>query len=265
VSSSPSISELVARVRATYADCAAYQDTGAVTTVFIRDRPKQLQNTVKKPFRTAFMRPDRFFYEFTEASERRNAAEQRMTVLWNEHGVRSSWTVRPGVEAHASIGAPLAAATGVSGGSARNVVGLLLPGCETGDPLANAEDGEWLRTVAEEGDVCHVFRYAPVAGLAPHTVWIDARDFVIRRVDSTHVFDAEWFEAQRARHEQLLKGNLAKAHREMLEHMLAQRPYSQRPFRTETTLRCTPSFALPDASMFATPQEWSAELERGSA
>lgn len=253
--SSRSVPELVARVRATYAGCAAYQDSGVVTTAFLRDRPKQVRSTVNKPYRTAFVRPDRFRFEFAQEGVRRWNEQQRMTVVWNELGVRSSWTVKPGVETHATIGAPLVAATGVSGGSARNVVGLLLPGVETGDPLANAEHGELLRAASEDGHECHVLRYTPVATLPSRTVWIDAREFLIRRADDTQTFDAAWYEAQRARHVELLKGELSAEQRAMLEHMLAQSPGSQQPFRTETTTHCKPSLEAPDASVFATPAD----------
>lgn len=255
------ISELVARVRAIYAGCAAYQDSGVVTTVFLRDRPKQVSSTVTKPFRTAFVRPDRFRFEFAQEGVRRWNEQQRLTVVWNELGVRSNWTVKPGVETHASIGAPLVAANGVSGGSARNVVGLLLPGVETGDPLANAEHGELLRAASEDGRECHVLRYSPDVAQPPRTVWIDAREFLIRRVDDTQVFDAAWYEAQRARHAELLKGDLSEEQRAMLEHMLAQSPGSQQPFRTETTTHCKPSLDAPDASVFATPAEWATDTK----
>ena len=55
--------EILDRMKETYANCKTYQDTGSVTSTFPAGQE------IKKPFWTAFIRPDQFRYEFQDSFE----------------------------------------------------------------------------------------------------------------------------------------------------------------------------------------------------
>jgi hypothetical protein len=69
---------ILARVEKTYAACDTYRDSGSVTTIFFSERGKR---TVEQPFTTAFVRPDRFRYEFLD---RRCEEEFDRYLVWCE-------------------------------------------------------------------------------------------------------------------------------------------------------------------------------------
>src|SRR5437879_6027503 len=50
--------EILEKMAATYATCKSYRDSGVVTNFFTRD------HIDVKPFRTAFVRPDQFRFEY---------------------------------------------------------------------------------------------------------------------------------------------------------------------------------------------------------
>ena len=53
--------EVLDRMAKAYAGCSSYRDPRVVTSVFVNS---QRQRTVEKPLLTAFVRPDRFRFEF---------------------------------------------------------------------------------------------------------------------------------------------------------------------------------------------------------
>src|ERR1044071_9484572 len=57
--------DIADRTKSVYAECSSYHDTGKVTTVFFEN---DRQRTVEKPFQTAFVRPDRFRFEYRDES-----------------------------------------------------------------------------------------------------------------------------------------------------------------------------------------------------
>jgi hypothetical protein len=57
-------SEILALLAKTYHDCKSYADSGVVRTIFVT--PDGGTRTADKPFKTAFVRPDRFRFEFED-------------------------------------------------------------------------------------------------------------------------------------------------------------------------------------------------------
>src|SRR5262249_45207002 len=69
--------DVLDRMAKAYAGCKSYRDTGVVKTVFVEATGNR---TVEKPFRTAFVRPDRFRFEYTE---KRGGREDRY-IVWRK-------------------------------------------------------------------------------------------------------------------------------------------------------------------------------------
>jgi outer membrane lipoprotein-sorting protein len=174
----PEAKDILDRMARAYAECRTYRDSGVVKTVFITTVGKQTRNrrTVEKPFTTAFVRPDRFRYEFTNGdSEDRYLAWQKgeEVLVW--------WYAQPQVQKEKSLGLALAGATGVSSGSAHTVPSMLLPeevGGRRPEELPGAkriEDGRF--------DDADRYRIEGRYSSGPDTLWIDKKTYLLRRID----------------------------------------------------------------------------------
>jgi hypothetical protein len=186
-----------------YASCVYYRDTGSVVNRFVfQDSEKNKGSTTT--FKTAFVRPDRFRFEFTA-----EAMGGGRYVVWSR-GQRA-WTWfdgDPGVEEHESLGLALAGATGISGGSAHTVPALLSPEQVSGRGLADgAAEVASLADEMRGGVTCYrlairwkedpakqkKFResYHKEYGepplerwvRGPRVVWIDRGSFLLRRIE----------------------------------------------------------------------------------
>ncbi len=116
--------EILDRMEKTYGNCKSYSDSGVVKTVYISAEGKR---TRERPFITAFVRPDRFRFEYRKDEEGDPKRETRYIVWRNGQEVETWWDVRPGFAKPESLNMALAGATGVSGGSAHRIPALLLP------------------------------------------------------------------------------------------------------------------------------------------
>ncbi len=118
-----------------YRTCRSYRDSGEVKGVL---RVEGGRAGSSRPFATAFVRPDRFQFRFTDSGlgERTSAY-----VVWTEGSeVRAWWDAQPGVRAMESLKEALGTASGISGGSSTRVPALLLPRqVGEGPPLATAD------------------------------------------------------------------------------------------------------------------------------
>src|SRR5882672_2574145 len=86
------------RMAKTYAECKSYRDSGVVKTVFIQADGKR---TVEKPFTTAFVRPDRFRFEYRE---KRGGGREPHYVVWRQgEEVQVLTDLKPGVEKMESL------------------------------------------------------------------------------------------------------------------------------------------------------------------
>lgn len=167
----------------TYQRCKTYRDSGVVKTVFIM--PDQRTRTVEKPFTTAFVRPDRFRFEYQDNSLNRTTRY----IVWREGTkVQIWWDIKPGVTEQPSLRSALSAAAGVSGGSSLLLPALLLP--SEIPPYRLAQITEVARIEdAKLGEV-ECFRVQGKFANDLMTLWIDSTTFLLRRIDTGHSFDA---------------------------------------------------------------------------
>lgn len=172
--------DVLDRMAEAYAGCKSYRDTGVVKTVFVNATGDR---TLEKPFKTAFVRPDRFRSEYTE---KRGGREDRYIVWRNGKEVQTWWDVKPGVEKPASLGLALAGATGVSGGSAHTVPSLLLPNEVGGRRLTALSEAK--RAEDTTLDKAECFRVEGKYVDSHTTLWIDKKTFLVRRIDASKRF-----------------------------------------------------------------------------
>jgi hypothetical protein len=187
---------ILARMAKTYADCPSYEDSGIVTTVFIEERGNR---TDERPFTTAFVRPDRFRFEYRDNNGGNREyryiiwSDTKATPSWWEiiglsgMDVRTWWDVKPGIEKPQSLDFALGSAVGVSGNSSKTIPALLMPDRVSAGGLTQhlaeatrGEDGtlgtvEWFRIDGKYGD-------------SPITLWIEKKSYLLRRIDGQRKF-----------------------------------------------------------------------------
>ena len=175
--------QVLERMAEAYAECESYRDEGIVKIVFISDDGERV---TERPFSTAVIRSDRFRFQFEDRA--RIGRTTQYIVHADNTGVRTWWTIRPGVEVEDSLAMALAGATGVSGGSAHTIPALLLPDEISGRRLTDMIAPEFLAD--DEIDDRRCYRIQGTFGDSlPSTLWIDAETFLVRRIDEENVFD----------------------------------------------------------------------------
>jgi outer membrane lipoprotein-sorting protein len=114
--------DILDRMVNAYAECKSYQDSGQVQTVFIQANGRR---TDKKPFATAFLRPDRFRFEYKSIKA---GGDEARHIIWRQGSdIQTWWDIRPGVERPSSLEFAVSAAQGVSSGASGKIPRLLMP------------------------------------------------------------------------------------------------------------------------------------------
>jgi outer membrane lipoprotein-sorting protein len=153
----------------TYATCKSYRDSGVVTNFF---NPEHID---VKPFRTAFVRPDQFRFEYDDPTP------EKPYIVWARAGeVHKWWYIEPGVQNPPSLGRGIAGATGVSGGSAHTIPSLLLSDEIGGRKLTSMTDVT--RLPDEEFNNTPCFKLQGTFANQPTTLWLEKKTYIIRRI-----------------------------------------------------------------------------------
>ncbi len=187
----PTATDLLNDMTTAYAKVSSYEDHGDVTTAFTGSSA----HTTKLFFQTAFVRSQRFRFEYRSDHEFRGRVlgSQRM-VIWSDFShTYSEWTVEPGiVDDGPKLALALGAAAGVSGGSSVTIPGLLLPdvvgrlNLRPRTPIVNGPE-------AVDGHPCWRVTGSDHSG-DPLTLWIDRDTHLLRRLETSHhfgTFDAD--------------------------------------------------------------------------
>ncbi len=206
---------LLDRVRRTYSEAKTYQDKGVVTTTFFKPDGAEMM-AAEKPFSTAFVRPDRFRFEYRQKREG-DAKASRYLIARDASGkVRRWWDVRPGVEEGGSLYMALAGATGVSDGSANTVPSLLLTDDRHGGNWTKHKELVLLEDAETAGRRCHRVQLTippipntPAQG-SVYTYWVDAESFLLRRIESKTTFP-DFFAKSVTTYEPILNGEVPDA------------------------------------------------------
>jgi len=173
--------DIIKRMKSAYADSRSYFDTGMVKEVFIDANGERI---VEKPFTTAFVRPDRFRYEFREMTK--HQSERLFVIHQNGEELRVHWDVEHDLELN-DLDSAIAAATGVSSESAITVPGMLLPGKITWRRairfrIPTRIDDELLGNI-------DCYRILDRVGGGLVTFWIGKRDLLLRKTYLEKSFD----------------------------------------------------------------------------
>jgi outer membrane lipoprotein-sorting protein len=199
--------EVLAAMAERYAGCVTYRDSGKAITRFISDSGRSRSSI--KPFTTAFIRPNRFRFEFRSRHGDAEEDWDPYIVFADGREVLTWWGVRPGIERPESLRDALAAATGVSSRSSHTVPSLLLPGEFEGSRLlTDLVEVRSLDDGVVDGQACFrltgIFRPptldpeeeqervdgpTDLTKDAPSIVWIDQETLLLKRLEDATEFD----------------------------------------------------------------------------
>ena len=204
--------QILGAVAEVYASCSTYRDSGQVTIRFLCPEGRSPRTSVK-PFTTAFRRPARFRFEY-QARYRVQDKWKRYIVWADGPAVRTWWDLIPRGEQPQSLGRALAAATGVSSGSAHTVPALLMPDRVRGSRLTELAELVSLGDEPLDEVICYRLsgclpphpveaaeqerrsreRLGPARRLerverSPMTVWIERGTLLVRRIEYATQFE----------------------------------------------------------------------------
>ena len=132
------------------------------------------------PFRTAFVRPDQFRFEYDDPTP------EKAYIIWAKAGeVRTWWYIRPGVESPPSLADAVAGATGVSGASSHTIPTLLLPDLPdriNRRKLTAMTDLTRLPDETLDGTLCFKLHGKYSFGKTPTTLWLDKATYLVWRI-----------------------------------------------------------------------------------
>jgi outer membrane lipoprotein-sorting protein len=168
--------QLLDRMSKAYANCKSYRDSGVVKTDLFLPQGK---TTESKPFETAFIRPDRFRFEFCKGG----VPKENRYLIWSKgKDVQTWWYVKPVINKPDSLSTAVAAATGVSGSSAHTIPAMLMPSVVQGTRLNDMTGVKRIADAKQNNVDC--FRVEGNSGTIPKTVWLDKKTFLVLRIDS---------------------------------------------------------------------------------
>ena len=164
--------ELLERMSHVYGVCRSYQDVGRTETP---TESKGRWSATPQTFRTVFVRPDRFRFEFWERGKR--------YVVWR-HGadVRTWWDLEPIVERPASLHEALGPAIGVTARTANTIAVLLMRDELSGWSRLNELENP-SRLPDERLGQTECFRVQGRLDGSMRTLWLDKGTLLIRRVE----------------------------------------------------------------------------------
>ena len=169
-----SATEVLARMAKTYATCSSYLDSGLVSTKFISPEEEW---TTEKPFRTVFVRPDRFRFEFwTEIHDR-----EPHFIVWSQgQDTRTWWDLQTPNTQSTTLMLGVAGGTGISEGSAHTIPTLLLP-----DQVGGRKLTDLINSTRGENEIVDGIDCIRIKGLYGNdelTLWLYKTTLLVRRM-----------------------------------------------------------------------------------
>jgi hypothetical protein len=166
--------QILTQVANVYSTCNSYQDRGVQMTLFLRSG-----KTERRLFATAFVRPRRFRFEYRMFHRGR----WQQYIIWErDNEVKSFWTIShssPDPSLHSAI----AAATGVSGGTAHTIPRLLMPSKIGGFCLIELEKLERMDDAYLDESECYRLQGSHPRSDTKYTLWIEKSTFLILQIE----------------------------------------------------------------------------------
>jgi outer membrane lipoprotein-sorting protein len=187
---------IMLRMARVYRNCRSYRDQGEVTTVQLIEGGRAGS---ERPFSTAFVRPDRFRFQFTDTGLGERSSRY---IVWTDGDqVHSWWDAKPGLRDAGTLRDGLTVAAAVSGGSSVRIPSLLLPQ-EVGEGGPMVVAAERISDATDRDVPC--IRIQGKSQRTPYTftqgtqtltvederitLWIDRAKLLLRKVEDKKTF-----------------------------------------------------------------------------
>ncbi len=166
--------DILQRLADRYSQCRSYSDSGMASFNTVQNKQERID------FRTRFIRPDYFCFEWQDYGPRRGKSEE-FSMIWSntKEIVRSS---PHGLEQVENLRMAIAGATGSSAGAAHIVSSLLFDEVRSNSKnILNLVELEVLREEVLEGQNAYVLR-GSLFKKGDHLLWVSTNDFSLVRV-----------------------------------------------------------------------------------
>ncbi len=183
----PTASEILDKVRATYANVGSYSDKGLVDTIYYDLKTGKKTNREMKPFQTYFDRAKLLKYEY--AVQTIDGTKDRYVIFSDFKKTSSYWELNEKTNSNQSLESALWAAAGVSSGSSRLVPSLLLGLSGTCEVL-NLDPTVLKGSEEVAGRSCYMLSGKKCGG-EEITLWVDSKLFLLRKIERIRVFDKD--------------------------------------------------------------------------
>jgi hypothetical protein len=176
--------QVLGRVEEVYAACESYRDTG-VARVLTQGGGMSRQDS--QPFATAFIRPDRFRFDFGGRGPRVGELWARPVIWFDGTAVRAFSPADGLPHAYPTVTAALLDAEGPSAGTSVLVPRLLAPGALPGLAVT-----QLLHPVVTGAEPIGGVECVKVEGRQDDvlvTIWVDRQSFLIRQLSGSRPID----------------------------------------------------------------------------
>jgi len=187
---SPSAASILARMTERYAACRSYQDAGEVVDVLVNGAKRWQRRTSRKPFQTAFVRPDRLLFEFKDRTLGPES-EWAHYALWTHGDGVNEWSTflaeeTPRTTRFANLIAALGSEELLYLGTSCRAPRLLL-GLGGASTLADFESVDVAGEDEIDGHGC--WRIHARRDGRPEVLWVDRESLLLRRHHERTYFD----------------------------------------------------------------------------
>ncbi len=161
-----------------YAECKSYSDVGVART----DNDAAIRDL---RFKTAFARDDRFRFEFRQYHPHLGkSGPDTISVVWSNGTRHTFCSSLIGSKDYGNLIGPVSAATGISAASVIHIPSLLMPDLFAIRPTwLELEGARILREEILGDSKCLVL--TGFRRITEYSVWIDSKEFCIRKIVST--------------------------------------------------------------------------------
>lgn len=168
--------QVIEKMGEVYRKCSSYQDSGTVQKIPVKSSNKQM---VRKTFKTYFVRPDLFRFEWREKIPPKQ--EMSLYVVWCKGKETYTYWEIGKFEKSKSLEQAIAANTGVSSGGI-NTVSLMLINQDQSFILNSLVEEKLIGKDSLDGARCYVIRAKHERVGREVELWIEKEDFLLRKL-----------------------------------------------------------------------------------
>jgi tetratricopeptide (TPR) repeat protein len=186
-----SVEEIISYIRDIYQTTNSYYDSGVVKSIFYTDFNR---SKLEFPFTTAFIRPEKFRFEFDPKSSM-SSDNLLHHIVWADGNDIYTWMIVGGAKKEASINTAVASAAGISSGSSVAIPALLMPRKINAFKIIDLKNMFRLGDAVIGDVLCYRIQgKSKVTEDKIITLWISKKTYLIHRIESSRRYKGSMVE-----------------------------------------------------------------------